>query len=370
MEATRAPMAAVGSSIEGERLLRAAAEDSIEHHHALAADLEEEMSAVRHQFEALRREADGGMPLSMALPRIDHSLEAPLRAPALSSSPLPAARRRSGRGGLPPSQQALDHSLAAPAGWPTGAVASLSQQALDHSLAAPARWPTGLVAPTGGSSPRFGGSSPTFGEMQQRRHVRGEGGRSGRVSLSLDHGGFGVPPADFGVRQNAGGHWQPSPRGGAVKTNLAAEPEPEPELGPLLDLVVVVVDETFSSPPLHDAPPYHGRVHDLRNLSPDLQGAELVARCIEGVPVLSRFGCRWCLCWGEAEDGSELGRPGPRIEVIEEAGRGGGGPEEEGHSAELEETPPRLLHDWTLAEAGVEQDDVLWCRYLMLPLGG
>ena len=39
MEATRAPMAAVGSSIEGERLLRAAAEDSIEHHHALAADL-------------------------------------------------------------------------------------------------------------------------------------------------------------------------------------------------------------------------------------------------------------------------------------------------------------------------------------------
>ena len=50
--------------------------------------------------------------------------------------------------------------------------------------------------------------------------------------------------------------------------------------------------------------------------------------------------------------------------------RGGGGPEEEGQSAELGETPPRLLHDWTLAEAGVEQDDVLWCRYLMLPLGG
>ena len=50
----------------------------------------------------------------------------------------------------------------------------------------------------------------------------------------------------------------------------------------------------------------------------------------------------------------ELGAPGARIEVIEEpaAGTTGG--------------VARVVENWTLEEAGIETDDVLWCRYLVL----
>ena len=50
----------------------------------------------------------------------------------------------------------------------------------------------------------------------------------------------------------------------------------------------------------------------------------------------------------------ELGAPGSRIEVIEEPAAG------------TTNGVARVLENWTLAEAGIETDDVLWCRYLKL----
>eukprot|EP01043_Picozoa_sp_COSAG02_P120755 COSAG02_NODE_57545_length_280_cov_0.729282_1_plen_62_part_10 len=50
----------------------------------------------------------------------------------------------------------------------------------------------------------------------------------------------------------------------------------------------------------------------------------------------------------------ELGAPGSRIVVIEEPAVGTAG------------GVARVLENWTLAEAGIETDDLLWCRYLMI----
>lgn len=124
-----------------------------------------------------------------------------------------------------------------------------------------------------------------------------------------------------------------------------------------LDLLVVVVDETLTLPRLRGAPSFHGRIHDLRGLPARHLGDDLVAQCVEGVPVVSRPGGKWCLCWSETvrdENGNhELGTPGPRIEVIEEPELVSGG-------------AAQVLDSWTLAEAGIETDDILWCRHLVL----
>ena len=50
----------------------------------------------------------------------------------------------------------------------------------------------------------------------------------------------------------------------------------------MLDLLVVVVDETFALPRLSGAPSFHGRVHDVRGFSAQLSGDELVAQCVQG----------------------------------------------------------------------------------------
>lgn len=343
----------IRSSIEEEQLRRSVAESSVAHECALTEDLEHEMAAVRDQFAALRREAAGGMPLSLALPRLDHSLEAPLRA---ISPPRRADAIGPRRGARAPM---LDHSLVGP---PSQLLAT-QQHSLDHSLAAPAGWLASLRASAGSDdihtiigaggpggasastvSPKMTATSNlviTAGDVLQLQHERGQ---ADHTLLDYD-----CRPDLTDTPRHSATAAAPSPSSTAM---IYAEAP--------LDLLVAVVDETFKLPRLRGASRFHGLVRDLRGLSPRLTGRQLVARCVEGVPVMSRPGCRWCLCWGEAvaadENGNhELGVPGARIEVIEEAAAG------------TRETLPRLLDDWTLADAGIETDDVLWCRYLMLP---
>lgn len=132
------------------------------------------------------------------------------------------------------------------------------------------------------------------------------------------------------------------------------------EVEATLDLLVVVVDETCALPRLSGAPAFHGKVRDMRGVSPSMLGTELVAQCVEGIPVVLRRGeqGKWCLCWSEAmkpdkHSDHELGAPGARIEVIEEPSVGSG-------------ALARVLENWKLVEAGIETDDVLWCRYLIV----
>ena len=219
-------------------------------------------------------------------------------APAGSLSPPAVGWRRAGGRG------ALDHSLVGP---PSGAFApqQVQRHSLDHSLAAPAGWLASQA-----SSP----AAPATGR------------------------GAGVPK-DFA---GSSGEGDDGTRAGEA----------------MLDLLVVVVDETFALPRLSGAPSFHGRVHDVRGFSAQLSGDELVAQCVQGVPVVSTRDGRWCLCWSEVvspdeHSDHELGAPGSRIEVIEEpaAGTTGG--------------VARVLENWTLEEAGIETNDVLWCRYLV-----
>ena len=220
--------------------------------------------------------------------------------PALARSLSPPVVGQRARGG---GRGALDHSLV---GLPSAAFRphQAHQHSLDHSLAAPAGW-FAQESSADGTAPDGGADS------------KGIAGSS--------------KPGGTGARA-----------GGAT-----------------IDLLVVVVDETFGLPRLSGAPKFHGRVHDLRGLSAQLSGDELVAQCVQGVPVVSTRGGRWCLCWSEAMSADEhsdheLGAPGSRIEVIEEPAVGTAG------------GVARVLEKWTLAEAGIETDDVLWCRYLMV----
>jgi hypothetical protein len=80
------------------------------------------------------------------------------------------------------------------------------------------------------------------------------------------------------------------------------------------------------------------------------EAGELIAQCTEGVPMLARPGCSWCLCWGEEDEFTDLGKPGLRIEVFGE---------------QIADRSVQLAQAFTLEEAGVESDDVLWCRYMM-----
>ena len=69
---------------------------------------------------------------------------------------------------------------------------------------------------------------------------------------------------------------------GVPKTSLVpAERGDEPGREGVLDLLVVVVDETFALPRLSGAPSFHGRVHDVRGFSAQLSGDELVAQCVQ-----------------------------------------------------------------------------------------
>ena len=310
------------SSIEGEKALRRAAERSLRAEQDLERQMAAEMAAVRFQLEALHHEAAGGPPLSMAaLPRLDHSLEGPLSRLSISTSPRlstqPQPQRRSEPRGV------VDHSLMALAP---------PALAVDHSLAAP---PGGLpwTLPQSISPPdeeQEWGDSPAL--VGVRRSVRSEP----NFYSSVDSSALFISPAQHPL-------WQ---AGADTDRYTTADDEDEE----LLDLVVHTVDETFALPSLAPAQPYHGRTHELRNLSSLSTAGELIAQSTEGVPMLGRPGCSWCLCWGEEDEFTDLGKPGLRIEVFGE---------------QIADRSVQLAQEFTLEEAGVESDDVLWCRYMM-----
>ena len=185
-------------------------------------------------------------------------------------------------------------------------------------------------------------------------------GRGGTLDHSLVGPPSGLLPPQQALRLD---HSLAAPAGWlAHAAAVGAEAARDTAAEAALDLLVVVVDETCALPRLSGAPAFRGRLHDMRGVSPSLSGSELVAQCVEGVPVVSRARGgkgRWCLCWSEAvkpdkHSDHELGAPGARIEVIEEPSAGASG------------GLARVLENWTLAEAGIETDDVLWCRYLIL----
>eukprot|EP01043_Picozoa_sp_COSAG02_P084055 COSAG02_NODE_21955_length_768_cov_1.656203_1_plen_148_part_10 len=142
--------------------------------------------------------------------------------PALVRSLSPPTIGRRARGG---SRGALDHSLVGPPSAAFGPEHS-HQHLLDHSLAAPAGW-FAQASSADGSAPDGGAVSKS-------------------IAGSSKQGGTGARA------------------GGAT-----------------VDLLVVVVDETFALPRLSGAPKFHGRVQDLRGVSAQLSGDELVAQCVE-----------------------------------------------------------------------------------------
>ena len=109
-----------------------------------------------------------------------------------------------------------------------------------------------------------------------------------------------------------------------------------------LMLTMHVVDETCLLP-LMPGTHHHGIAHNLF-VSPGMRCADLVGQCKRGMPTIARPGYRWCLCWG-TQLPSGVEKPGPRIEVKDEGA-------------------PWSNLDYTLAEADVQNNDVLWLHYL------